>query len=179
MAGKKLVLLDRDGVINSLKHDYVRRVGQFKFVDRAEEAISMLNQHGFSLAVCSNQRGVSRNMVSMETLRSIEGIINSILPANQPMIHYFYCTHSLEKNCACRKPKPGLLLEAITNAGASISETVFVGDNVTDYYAALNAGVEFHLVLTGHGSSCSHLIPDSVNKWFDLKAFAQSICANT
>jgi D-glycero-D-manno-heptose 1,7-bisphosphate phosphatase len=175
MASKKLILLDRDGVVNVNKRNYVKSLEEFEYISGSLRALQIILESGFELSICSNQRGVSLGVVTDELLSSIETHIKSSLPANQYDISYYYCCHSLEYNCECRKPRPGLLHQAMKAKNVHPNETLFVGDNLSDYYAACNAGIDFVLVLTGHGRSSASNVPVHVPKYQNLLEFASSI----
>lgn len=169
---KKLIMLDRDGVINELHYQYVKSIKNFEFIPQSEKALCILLRNKKNISICSNQRGVSRGMVTMKTLKLIEAKINKTLPKKTPTLKFYYCTHSLDDNCNCRKPKPGLLEKAMIEAGATKNSSVFVGDNVSDYHAARNAGVRFALILTGYGKLTAPLIPEDIPRYKNLYEFA-------
>jgi len=175
MASKKLILLDRDGVINVVRSNYVKSLDEFEYIYGSEMALKKILEAGFDLSICSNQRGVSRGMVTYNILNSIEIYINSSLPKKDKQISYYYCTHAIEDNCECRKPNPGLLNKAMREKNVSSEETIFIGDNLSDYYAACKANIDFILVLSGYGVASSLEIPANIPRYKNLLEFTYSI----
>jgi D-glycero-D-manno-heptose 1,7-bisphosphate phosphatase len=148
-----LVLLDRDGVINEDSPNYVRDASQWTPLAGSLQAIARLSRAGRTIAVCSNQAGVSKGALTVADLEAINRAMTSaVTQAGGRIDGVFYCTHSPEQRCACRKPAPGLLLQAMTALGASAAETTFIGDSLRDAEAAIAAGCAPILVRTGHGS---------------------------
>lgn len=146
------VLLDRDGVINEHRHDYVRSWEQFRFLPRSLEALAAMSRAGLRLAVVTNQSAVGRGLVPAATLRRIhQRMLDRCARAGARIEGVFACQHAPAAACPCRKPKPGLLLQAMAALGAQPSECVVIGDGSVDLDAALAAGVPFILVRTGRG----------------------------
>jgi D-glycero-D-manno-heptose 1,7-bisphosphate phosphatase len=173
MAKKRLIILDRDGVINELRHPYVSHASDFQFIKGVIPALQEIYHSGIAISICSNQRGVSRGLVSADTLDEIECIIEDSLQSNVKSIDFHYCTHSIEAKCECRKPMPGMLLDALKNHRVKCSEAIFVGDNISDFVAAQNANIDFSLVLTGHGKTVSKSIPSYVKRYKNLHSFVK------
>ncbi len=147
----KAVFLDRDGVINrNLKNDYVRKIHQFEFLPGAIEAVNLLASAGLQPVVVSNQAGVGKGLMEARQLREIDRWMKETIGLSK-RLHTYYCTHAPEDGCACRKPKPGLLLQAAADLGLELSESYLVGDNITDLQAGQTAGCQTILVLTGLG----------------------------
>jgi 1-acyl-sn-glycerol-3-phosphate acyltransferase len=148
----KLVLLDRDGVINVNSPTSVRHVGEFEFLPGAVEAIHLLNKAGIKVAVATNQANVGRGKLSEATLHDIHAHMRAELEKKGAHIdHIFYCPDAPETNSHRRKPNPGMLEEALAMFQAMPSETSMIGDDIRDLQAASKAGCIRHLVLTGHG----------------------------
>lgn len=175
MAGKKLILLDRDGVINRLRHDYVKDISEFELIDGSISAIQNFLNAGFNVAVCSNQRGVALKIIHPNVLDEIEETITEALGLRHFSINYYYCVHLKKADCGCRKPLPGLIKQAIKDYNVSVEESIFVGDNITDYQAAQAIGMDFALVLTGYGPETDVQIPPIIPRYSDLQAFSQRI----
>lgn len=174
MVKKRLIILDRDGVINELRHPYVTHASDFQFINGAVTALREIHHSDTALSVCSNQRGVSRGMVSTDTLAEIEYIIKDNIQYNGKYIDFHYCTHSIGAKCECRKPKPGMLLNALKNHRVMCSEAIFVGDNISDFLAAQSANIEFSLVLTGYGKTVANKIPNNIKKYKNLRSFVEN-----
>lgn len=146
------IFLDRDGVINENRADYVKNWHEFHFLKGSREAIGKLTQAGHRIIVCTNQAGVARGHVSLETLEEIHRRMIADVAAFGGVIEkVYYCPHGKDENCACRKPRPGMLLQARDELGIDLSDALFIGDSMTDIRAGLAAGVDAVLVLTGLG----------------------------
>ena len=146
------VLLDRDGVINEHRYDYVRNWEQFRFLPRSLEALAAMSRAGLRLAVVTNQSAVGRGLVAAATLRHIhQRMLDSCARAGARIEGVFTCHHVPSAACPCRKPQPGLLLEAMAALGERPEECIVIGDSAGDLDAALAADVPFILVRSGRG----------------------------
>lgn len=151
-AGVTTIFLDRDGVINENRADYVKSWQEFRFLPGSLEAIARLTRAGHRLVVCTNQAAVAKGLLSCEALEDIHRRMLAEIEAAGGIIEkVYYCPHSKDADCACRKPRPGLLLRARDELGLDLSEAVFVGDSITDVQAGIAAGVHTILVLSGLG----------------------------
>ncbi len=150
----RLILLDRDGVINQDSKDYIKNAEEWAAIKGSLEAIGYWQRRGIEFAVCTNQSGLGRGLFSKDDLFNMHAKCNSILKSlgGKPL-RFFFCPHTPENNCSCRKPKALLLELAIEALGSKPSNTVFVGDSPSDLKAAQAASVEFILVHTGNGES--------------------------
>ena len=147
------VFLDRDGVINENRPDHVKSWSEFQFLPGAPEAVARLSQAGARVFVITNQAIINRGMVSRETVDAInQQMVGAINERGGRIDEVAYCPHRPEEQCSCRKPRPGLLLEIARKYGIELKETVVIGDALTDVEAALVAGCQAILVLTGRGS---------------------------
>ena len=172
---KKLILLDRDGVINAHKPSYVKAFEEFQWISGSNSAIKMLAKNNLSLGLVTNQAGVGKGVIDMHVIESIENeILISTGLQDKDVMSFYYCFHLPEDNCACRKPKPGNLIEAMEFHGCIPQQTVFVGDNLTDYYAAKAADVDFCLVRTGLGKQFEHELKDHIPIFDDLAHFTKN-----
>ena len=150
----RLILLDRDGVINQDSKDYIKNAEEWAPIKGSLEAIGYWQRRGIEFAVCTNQSGLGRGLFSKDDLFNMHAKCNSILKSlgGKPL-RFFICAHTPENNCSCRKPKALLLELAIEALGSKPSNTVFVGDSPSDLKAAQAASVQFILVHTGNGES--------------------------
>ena len=150
----RLILLDRDGVINQDSKDYIKNAEEWAPIKGSLEAIGYWQRRGIEFAVCTNQSGLGRGLFSKDDLFNMHAKCNSILKSlgGKPL-RFFFCPHTPENNCSCRKPKALLLELAIEALGSKPSNTVFVGDSPSDLKAAQAASVQFVLVRTGNGES--------------------------
>jgi len=146
------IFLDRDGVINENQSDYVKSWSEFRFLPGSLEAIAKLTQAGHRIVVCTNQAGVARGSLTVETVEEIHRqMVAAITEAGGVIEKVYYCPHGKDENCPCRKPRPGMLLRARDELGLDMSDAVFIGDSITDVRAAIAAGIHAVLVLTGLG----------------------------
>jgi len=146
------IFIDRDGVINENRADYVKSWEEFHFLPGAREAIAQVTRAGHRVIVCSNQAAIARGLVSVETVEEIhQRMIMEVAEAGGAIEKVYYCPHPKDGNCCCRKPRPGMLLRAHDELGVDLSDAVFIGDSMTDVRAGLAAGVRPILVLTGLG----------------------------
>lgn len=149
------VLLDRDGTIN-VEKKHVYRIEDWEWIDGAQDAIKQLNQAGFKVIVISNQSGIARGMYRAEDVDRLHAFAAAELTRNGAVIDAFlYCPHHPEfgdkRPCGCRKPEPGLLLQAATTYGIDLSRSWMIGDKMSDVQAGKKAGTSTILVRTGHG----------------------------
>lgn len=146
------VFLDRDGVINENRSDYVKSWQEFHFLTGAKEAIAKLTHAGHHIIVCTNQACIARGIVTLETVEEIHRrMLAEIAQAGGKIERVYYCPHSKDANCLCRKPHPGMLLCARDELGIELKDAIFIGDSISDVRAALAVGVYPVLVLTGLG----------------------------
>jgi D-glycero-D-manno-heptose 1,7-bisphosphate phosphatase len=155
---KKLIILDRDGVINEDSDDYIKSPEEWHPIPGSLEAIALLNQAGFEVVVATNQSGLARGYYTVSTLHEIHAKMHTALvKVNAKVTEIYYCPHGPEDNCTCRKPRPGLLLQIKAAYGlSSLSEVPFVGDSLRDIEAALEAGAIPVLVKSGKGEKTLH-----------------------
>lgn len=146
------IFLDRDGVINENRADYVKSWHEFRFLPGVHEAIAQLTRAGHRIVICTNQAGIAKGSIARETVEDIHRRMTDTLAASGGRIQrIYYCPHGKDEQCMCRKPRPGLLLQAQNELGIDLHDAVFVGDSITDVRAGLAAGVRCMLVLTGLG----------------------------
>lgn len=177
-----LILLDRDGVINMDSPDFIKNPDEWLPLPDAINAIVQL-QSQFKVAICTNQSGVGRGLLSEDTLAAIHAKLNDLVQNNGgTRVPIFYCPHHPDDNCPCRKPMAGLLEAAMHSHQCTPASTLFVGDSEKDLQAAANAGCQSALVLTGNGASTSatrHQHPSSsdgdISEYADLKSVADAL----
>jgi D-glycero-D-manno-heptose 1,7-bisphosphate phosphatase len=148
----KLVILDRDGVINHDSATYIKSP-EWKPIPRSLDAIARLTQADFRVVVATNQSGVGRGLFEMATLNAIHDKMHrAVGQAGGRIDAVFYCPHAMEANCACRKPRPGLLEDIGRRFNTSLQDVPCVGDQLRDLQAAAAVGAQPILVLTGKGA---------------------------
>ena len=174
----KLVILDREGVINRAVEGYVLKPQQWEPLPGSLEAIARLHHSGYKVAVATNQAALSRGLFDMATLNAIHQRMNQMVESVGGRIDAIaICPHNPEQNCLCRKPKPGMLLELLDRFGAAASQTTMIGDMLPDIQAGLAAGCRTWLVCSGRGQATldSGQVPDNVRTWADLDAAVQAL----
>lgn len=148
----KLAILDRDGVINQDSASYIKSPDEWKPIPGSLEAIALLNQAGYRVLVATNQSGVGRGLLEMTTLNAIHDKMHRALGlAGGRIDGIFFCPHTQDAGCSCRKPKPGLLEEIARRFGVSLEGVPMIGDSLRDLQAAAAVGAQPMLVLTGKG----------------------------
>jgi D-glycero-D-manno-heptose 1,7-bisphosphate phosphatase len=153
----KAIFLDRDGVINKYPGDfqYVKSRDEFQFLPQAIAALQKLNAAGYKLFVISNQAGVAKKIYSQEELDAITAkMLTGLANAGVEISGVFYCTHLPDDNCACRKPKAGLVHQAIAELKKlgeemDINQSYFIGDSEMDVQTGKSVGLKTILVFSG------------------------------
>ncbi len=176
----KLVILDRDGVINQDSANFIKNPNEWIAIPGSLEAIALLNQSGFRVVVATNQSGVSRGLFDMATLNSIHDKMHRELSLVGGRIDaVFYCPHSADDNCNCRKPKTGMIKEIGKRFSVDLNQVCGVGDALRDLQAFANAGCQPILVRTGKGETTlsSGELPANTIVFADLSEAAQYIIA--
>jgi D-glycero-D-manno-heptose 1,7-bisphosphate phosphatase len=148
----KLIILDRDGVINRDSDNYIRTVDEFIPLPGSIEAIARLNQAGYRVAVATNQSGIARGYFDLETLHAMHEKLRSELAAYGGAIDMIaYCPHGPEEGCNCRKPKPGMYQAIGKRLDTPLQGVPIIGDSLRDLQAAQQVGARPILVRTGKG----------------------------
>ena len=148
----KLVVLDRDGVINYDSVHFIKSTNEWIPIPGSLEAIALLNQSGYRVALATNQSGISRGLFDMATLNAIHDKMHRALGQLGGRIDaLFYCPHSADDNCTCRKPKPGMMEEIGKRFGQDLKGVAIVGDALRDLQAGAVLGMQPILVRTGKG----------------------------
>jgi D-glycero-D-manno-heptose 1,7-bisphosphate phosphatase len=149
----KLVILDRDGVINQDSDQFIKNTTEWKPIPGSLEAIAKLNHAGFRVVVASNQSGIGRGLLDMGALNAINDKMYRVLAQVGGRIDaLFYCPHAADANCDCRKPKPGMFIDIAQRFNVDLAGVPSVGDSLRDLQAATTAGAQPMLVLTGKGA---------------------------
>ena len=181
----KLILLDRDGVINLDSPRFVKTPEEWQAIPGSLEAIAQLKQSGRRVAVCSNQSGVARGIVSVDMLKAIENkMLSELQSYGAELDLVLYCTHHPDEQCGCRKPAPGLLENAMSMLSIEKADTCFVGDSLRDIQAAQRAGCQPVLVKTGNGTLTIGQLGERSSRDFprvfnDLADYAQTETAQS
>lgn len=148
----RAIFLDRDGVINENRADHVKSWSEFRFLPGALEALRLLTERRYRIFIVTNQAAVNRGQMAEDTLEEIHQRMVAAAEARGARISGIrYCPHRDDEACACRKPRPGMLLSLAAERQIDLAQTCFVGDALTDMAAGHAAGCQPILVLTGRG----------------------------
>ena len=148
----KLIVLDRDGVINQDSDQFIKSPEEWRPVPGSLEAIARLNHAGYRVVVATNQSGIGRGLFDMAMLNAIHAKMHKALGhVGARLDAVFFCPHTADARCECRKPKPGMLAEIGRRFNAELTGVPCVGDSLRDLQAAHAAGAQPILVLTGKG----------------------------
>ena len=159
---KKMVFIDRDGVINKnpVYRDYIKKASEFRFLPRVHEAIKLLNGSGFTAVVVSNQAGIAKGLFTKKDLKRInDKMIKGINTSGGIISGTYYCIHHPDANCACRKPRTGLIKKAVGRSRMDKKKSFFIGDTERDITAGKNFRIKTIAVLSGYNKR-----PD-IRKW--------------
>lgn len=148
------VFLDRDGVINHDSDAYIKHPDEFHFIPKSPDAIALLNAKGFQVILISNQSAVGRGMISARTLDAIfKKMTCGVEQAGGRIKDILFCPHAPDQGCDCRKPKPGMILQAVARHSIDLNKSFMVGDSAKDIECGKNAGcAKTILVKTGNGA---------------------------
>lgn len=181
----KLIILGRDGILNEYRDDHVKAPAEWVPIPGALEAVSRLNHAGWHAVVATNQAGIGRGMIDMASVNLIHAHMNKLMQAQGARLDaVFFCPHTPEEQCDCRKPLPGMMLEIGERYGVDLDHVPVAADTLRDLQAAHAAGCEPHLVRTGRAA---HLDDAVVEQWCrqvpgvrvhaDLSAMAEQLIA--
>lgn len=176
----KLVILDRDGVINRDSATFIKNPNEWIPIPGSLEAIAQLNQHGYRVAVATNQSGIARGYFDMATLNAIHDKMHKALAQVGGRIDaVFYCPHAADDHCECRKPKTDMIEEIGRRFNIELNKVPGVGDALRDLQAFDKAGCQPYLVRTGKGEETYNLadVPMNTIVVADLAAAVQDIIA--
>ena len=174
----KLVILDRDGVINYDSKQFIKSPAEWRPIPGSLDAIARLNQAGYRVVLATNQSGVGRGLFDMDTLNAIHDKMHrAVRTAGGRIDAIFYCPHSADSRCNCRKPKPGMFERIAGCFNTDLAGTYAVGDSLRDLQAAVAAGARPVLVLSGKGKNTQrdNEIPEGTLVFDDLAATVEHI----
>jgi D-glycero-D-manno-heptose 1,7-bisphosphate phosphatase len=174
----KLVILDRDGTINHDSDAHIKSPAEWKPIKGSLEAIARLVQADYRVVVATNQSGIARGLLDTEALFAIHDTLQRAAQQVGGRIDaFFFCPHAADSACDCRKPKPGMLIEAGRRFNVALEDVCMVGDALRDLDAAAAAGALPVLVLTGKGAATKAAgnLPAGTEVFRDLAAFAEHI----
>lgn len=165
------IFLDRDGVINENSEHHVKSWDEFQFIPKAIRTIRELTETGLPIFVVTNQGAVNRGMMTVDDLNTIHSrMLEAISEGGGKITKVYFCPHTSEEQCACRKPQPGMLLQAAKEFNIDLSQSFMMGDAWTDMEAGREAGTHNILLLTGRGRW------NMVSSWDRLGADMSAAC---
>jgi D-glycero-D-manno-heptose 1,7-bisphosphate phosphatase len=176
----RLVVLDRDGVINRESPDFIRTVGDWIPLPGSIGAIADLTRAGFTVVVATNQSGVGRGLIRPEDLSAIHARMTAAIDAaGGRLAGIYFCPHRPDAGCECRKPRPGLFRQIEASHGISLRDRPAIGDSYRDLQAAWSVGARAILVRTGNGAETAQKLrgDDPVEVVADLAAAAALLVA--
>lgn len=173
----KLIVLDRDGVINHDSDAYIKTVDEWQPLPGAIAAIARLHQAGWTVAVATNQSGLARGYYDEAELHAMHDKMRALLAEQQADIGLIaFCPHGPDDACDCRKPNTGLLLQIAEHYDSSLEGVWFVGDSLRDLQAAVAVGAQPVLVKTGKGADTARKdLPAGTLVFDDLAAVADAL----
>lgn len=183
MQAPKLVILGRDGILNRFREDHVKDPSEWDAIPGALEAVARLNHNGWHVVVATNQAGIGRGMIDMASVNTVHQHMNKLLMAKGGRFDaVFFCPHTPEDQCDCRKPLPGMMKDIVRRYGVEAASVPMVADTLRDLQAALAAGCQPHLVRTGRAlglgddelAQWQQAVPETVVH-ADLGAFAEHL----
>jgi D-glycero-D-manno-heptose 1,7-bisphosphate phosphatase len=151
--GMKLIILGRDGILNEYRDDHVKSPEEWLPIRGALEAVARLNHAGWHAVVATNQSGIGRGMIDMASINAVHAHMIKLAQVQGGRIDaVFFCPHTPEDHCDCRKPLPGMMLDIGSRYGVDLRQVPMVADTLRDLQAAHAAGCEPHLVLGGRAA---------------------------
>lgn len=176
-APTRLVIVDRDGVINEDSSEFIKSVAEWRPIAGSLEAIAALCRAGWRVAVVTNQSGIGRGLLDESTLAAIhEHMQARVREAGGELAGIFYCPHLPDAGCECRKPRPGMLRALERELGVAVKDAPFIGDRLSDVQAARGVGARPIVVRTGTGAATEALVRgERIAVFDDLWGAAQSL----
>ena len=179
----KLVILGRDGILNEFRDDHVKAPEEWTPIPGALEAVARLNHAGWHAVVATNQSGIGRGMIDMVSINAVHAhMLRQLMAVGGRIDAVFFCPHTPEDGCNCRKPLPGLMRDIAKRYGIDPKHVPMVADTLRDLQAAQAAGCEPHLVLSGRAAvldaaQIKHLVGQvpHTQVHVDLAAFAEHL----
>jgi D-glycero-D-manno-heptose 1,7-bisphosphate phosphatase len=161
LADARLVILDRDGVINHDSDEFITAPDEWIAIEGSIDAIARLSAAGFDVAVATNQSGIGRKLLDFPTLEAIHRkMLREVRDSGGDITRIVFCPHHPDDDCDCRKPRTGLFTRLGHELGVSLDGVAMIGDSVRDMEAASAAGGRPMLVLTGNGTATAAALAD-------------------
>jgi D-glycero-D-manno-heptose 1,7-bisphosphate phosphatase len=180
MQTPKLIILGRDGILNRFREDHVKDPAEWEPLPCALEAVARLNHAGWHVVLATNQSGIGRGLVDMASVNAVHLHMMKLLAVHGGRIDaVFFCPHTPEEQCTCRKPQPGMMHDIALRYGVDLANVPMVADSLRDLEAARNAGCPVHLVRSGRSATLNEVdaglwaaAQQSTTVHDDLAAFA-------
>lgn len=174
----KLIILDRDGVINHDSPNYIKTPAEWVAIPGSLAAIAQLKQAGYRVVIATNQSGLARGLYNEAILQQIhQKMFDELAQYGGVIDHIFYCPHGPDDDCDCRKPKPGLLHQIAAHYQIDLTGVPFVGDSMRDIEAARAVACQPILVRTGNGAEIAHKLTAECPVFDDLAAVVKKLVA--
>ena len=179
----KLIILDRDGVINQDRDDFVKSADEWVPIEGSMDAIAFLTEAGYTVAVATNQSGIGRKYFTMQELTEMHNKMHRLAQQAGGVIDgIWFCPHTAADGCNCRKPLPGMVSDILSRFNAEAADTWLVGDSLRDLQAIAAVGGKPALVLTGKGKKTlvaeGDSLPENTQVFDSLLAFSQYLLQN-
>lgn len=176
----KLVILDRDGVVNRESNEYIKSASEWIPIPGSIEAIADLSRAGLLITLATNQSGIARGLLDTEALSSIHEKLRSLVEQQGGAVDgIFFCPHGPDEECHCRKPRAGLLRQIEAEFDCDLQGCWFIGDSLRDLQAARTHGCRPVLVRTGNGSATENLLSENglsqIEVFDDLRGAANAL----
>jgi D-glycero-D-manno-heptose 1,7-bisphosphate phosphatase len=178
----KLVILDRDGVVNVDSHHFIKSPAEWKALPGSIEAIARLNQSGYRVVIATNQSGIGRGLFDMGTLNAInDKMMEQVFRAGGRIDAIFFCPCTAEQHCHCRKPDTGMFEEIAARYQVGLAGVPTIGDSLRDLEAGAKVGCLPILVLTGKGKKtrAEGSLPPGTRVFDDLAAATDALIAES
>jgi D-glycero-D-manno-heptose 1,7-bisphosphate phosphatase len=182
MSPTKLIILDRDGVINEDSAHFIKSPAEWKPIPGSIDAIARLNQAGYRVVVATNQSGIGRGLFDMATLAAInDKMVEMVFRQGGRIDAIFFCPHTADDKCHCRKPKTGMFEDIAARFKIGLSGVVTIGDSLRDLQAGAAVGCVPHLVLTGKGKKTLDAggLPKGTKTFADLSEAVRYLVTET
>jgi len=176
----KLVILDRDGVINFDSAQFIKNPAEWKPIPGSLEAIAKLNHAGYRVVIATNQSGIGRGLFDMDTLNSIhEKMHKALFAVGGRVDAIFYCPHAADSACECRKPKPGMFKRISETLNIDLTGVPAIGDSLRDLQACTALGCQPVLVMSGKGekTKAEGNLPEGTLEFADLASAVDHLLA--
>ena len=179
----KLIILDRDGVINQDRDDFVKSADEWVPIEGSMDAIAFLTEAGYTVAVATNQSGIGRKYFTMQELTEMHNKMHRLAQQAGGVIDgIWFCPHTAADGCDCRKPLPGMVSDILSRFNAEAADPWLVGDSLRDLQAIAAVGGKPALVLTGKGKKTlvaeGDSLPENTQVFDSLLAFSQYLLQN-